>query len=257
MTLHHHLASSEPQAGGRILVVDADETTRALYRDSLIVVGCDVVEASDGRDALTKALVRRPTLVITEIELPLVDGYALCEILRRDRMTADVPILVVMADGRPANVERARRAGADTVFVKPTSIEKILDETRRLVADSKYARGGDIAPARDTPARSGEPTTRVRLPVRTRTVRTKVFSRFTTTTPPASPPALLCPCCDSPLTYERSHIGGVSDRYPEQWDDFVCSTSCGTFQYRHRTRKLRPVGDSLPDDFQASHDPLR
>ena len=184
MTLHHHLASSEPQAGGRILVVDADETTRALYRDSLIVVGCDVVEASDGRDALTKALVRRPTLVITEIELPLVDGYALCEILRRDRMTADVPILVVMADGRPANVERARRAGADTVFVKPTSIEKILDETRRLVADSKYARGGDIAPARDTPARSGEPTTRVRLPVRTRTVRTKVFSRFTTTTPP-------------------------------------------------------------------------
>jgi predicted RNA-binding Zn-ribbon protein involved in translation (DUF1610 family) len=40
--------------------------------------------------------------------------------------------------------------------------------------------------------------------------------------------------------YEQSHIGGVSAKHPEQWDDFICPT-CGTFEYRHRTRKLRRV----------------
>jgi hypothetical protein len=43
------------------------------------------------------------------------------------------------------------------------------------------------------------------------------------------------------LTYERSHIGGVSERNSEQWDYYECPSGCGTFQYRQRTRKLRRV----------------
>src|SRR6202158_3045068 len=78
-----------------ILVVDANDDTRELYRQSFQLCGCHVVEAADGRDALTKALVSPPSLVVTEISLPFLDGYALCEILRRDRATADIPILVV------------------------------------------------------------------------------------------------------------------------------------------------------------------
>jgi CheY-like chemotaxis protein len=70
-----------------ILVVDPDHDSRALYRQSFALVGCDVVEASDGRDALAKAFARRPTLIVTEISLPFVDGRALCEILRRDSLT--------------------------------------------------------------------------------------------------------------------------------------------------------------------------
>jgi CheY-like chemotaxis protein len=84
----------------RVLVVDPDEQTRAVYRESLTATGCDVVEASDGRDALAKAFVRPPALVVTEVALPFIDGYALCEILRRDRLTASVPILVVTAEAR-------------------------------------------------------------------------------------------------------------------------------------------------------------
>jgi PleD family two-component response regulator len=51
-----------------ILVVDADAATRALYRQSFVLAGCDVVEASDGREALTRALVRPPALLVTEID---------------------------------------------------------------------------------------------------------------------------------------------------------------------------------------------
>jgi hypothetical protein len=65
--------------------------------------------------------------------------------------------------------------------------------------------------------------------------------RGDTTTPPVVPPTLVCPACDRPLTYQRSHVGGVNERLKEQWDYFVCPAGCGAFQYRNRTRKLRKV----------------
>ena len=200
----------------RILVADADDDIRARYRESFERAGCYVVEVSDGREALVQAFMHPPMLVVTEIGLKFVDGYALCEILRRDRTTGDIPILVVTDECRPAQVERARRAGADVVLVKPTSIEHVLSEVRRMVAESSSRRKRAVAPTRN------------------------IASRMTTT-PPASPPALVCPSCDSPLIYERSHVGGVSERQREQWDEFACRASCGVFQYRHRTRTVRRV----------------
>src|SRR5437660_945063 len=111
-----------------ILVVDADADTRALYREAFALVGCDVVEACDGREALAKAFVQPFTLVVTESALPFVDGYALSEILRRDRATCNTPILVVTSDTRPDHAERAHRAGADVVLVKPTPTENVVSE---------------------------------------------------------------------------------------------------------------------------------
>ena len=58
----------------RVLVADSDPDTRALYQTTLRLAGCEVIEASDGRDALTKALVQPPTLIISELRLPLVVG---------------------------------------------------------------------------------------------------------------------------------------------------------------------------------------
>jgi hypothetical protein len=68
--------------------------------------------------------------------------------------------------------------------------------------------------------------------------RVRAFQRFKTTTPPLEPPELVCPACDHKLQYQGSHLGGVSDRHPEQWDEFRCA-ACGPFEYRQRTRKLR------------------
>jgi CheY-like chemotaxis protein len=211
----------------RLLVVDADADTRALYRDALSVVGCEVIEASDGRDALTKALVEPPALIITELRLPLVDGYALCEILRRDLATRSVPILVVTAEARSTELNRIWRAGANAVLVKPTLPDALLCEVRRLMTHADT----DAAAPSEPPNVSSE---------HDRTVRAKSHPRFRTTTPPKVPPALTCPSCDVSLIYAHSHVGGVSDRQREQWDYYLCPT-CGTFQYRQRTRKLRRI----------------
>jgi CheY-like chemotaxis protein len=231
-----------PERRAPILVVDPDDDTRALYRASFQFGQCEVVEASDGREALIEALMRTPALVITELTLPFIDGYSLCALLRRDRATADVPILVVTAEAHPAAGDRARLAGADNVLVKPATPERVVEEMRRLLALSDDPPRGTVSAP--MPAESAATTEQSVEGTRPRGHRrptlTKAHKRFTTTTPAAAPPTLSCPWCDRPLIYQRSHIGGVSVRQSEQWDDYACA-QCGGFQYRQRTRTLHHV----------------
>jgi CheY-like chemotaxis protein len=231
-----------PARRAPILVVDADDDTRALYRASVELSQCEVVEASDGRDALTKALMRTPALVITELTLPFINGYALCELLRRDRATAEVPILVVTAEARPAERDRARQAGADSVLLKPATPERVVEEVRRLLtlSDDSPQRTASATVRTDTAATMAHSVADTRSRGHRRPTLTKAHERYTTTTPPATPPILSCPLCDRSLTYQRSHIGGVSLRQSEQWDDYACA-QCGGFQYRQRTRTLHHV----------------
>lgn len=216
----------------RILVVDPDDDTRSLYREWFRLCGCDVVEASDGREALAEALVRPPAIVITELRLPFIDGYALCDILRRDHMTKGVPILVVTSDARLTELTRARTAGAAAVFCKPATPEQMLAETRRLLGDGTIARER-VAESR--PEAEAPPS------LRRQRLMSKSLVRVATTAPPRVPPLSICPSCDRVLTYKHSYLGGVSERQREQWDWYVCAASCGTFEYRHRTRRLRQL----------------
>ena len=215
-----------------VLIVDADADTRALYRQAFEHLGFAVREAADGRDALTKAFQPFPVLVIAEANLPFVDGYALCEILRRDRHTSEVPIILVTSEGHAAQRERARRAGADAVLVKPTPIETVVREMHRLMAVCQAS--GRPAPIPEETATSFEESTKA-----VTGVLATAHPRFMTKSPPATPPAFVCPSCDGLLTYDYSYIGRIQAGYADQWDYYACPQSCGTYQYRHRTRKLR------------------
>jgi two-component system, cell cycle response regulator DivK len=220
-------SSSKPL---RVLLAEPDLIARQRFVEALRPLGCDAIEASDGREALIEALVRRPSLIVMEARLPLVSGPALCEILRRDSLTRSVPIVAIATDTRTGDADRIRRAGADSILLKPVDVEALVSEARRLTSDPP--------PARADAAIASEPIAPEPSPPRRRQTKSRMHVRCTTTTPPSRPPVLRCPCCDGALVYERSHLGGVSQRQPEQWDDFVCLV-CGTFEYRHRTRKLR------------------
>ena len=103
---------SSPGATPRVLVVDGDADNRELYRDCFTLSGWTVTEAVDGREALVQALITKPWVVVMELRLPLIDGVSLCEILRKDKVTATVPILVVTSETRPSqstvNVSQSR-----------------------------------------------------------------------------------------------------------------------------------------------------
>jgi len=225
----------------RILVVDPDDDTRQLYRRAFELADFDVIEAADGRDALVKALDRPPSVVVMEVRLPIMDGFALCEILRCDRATTAVPILVVTTEATEDRLQRIRTVGADAVLVKPAELDTILSEAKRLAAgrpdpSDRQRAGGRSGAASKDGDRSSRPHLR----------QSKAHARFDTIDPPAQPPALHCPLCDAQLVYQYSHVGGVSSRHAEQWDYYTCTSACGGFEYRQRTRKIRRVHGTLP-----------
>jgi CheY-like chemotaxis protein len=223
------------------LLVDQDADTRKMYAAYLKLSTCIIEEADDGRDALAKAIAYQPDIIVTETRLPGISGYDLCSLLRRDTITSAIPIVVVTADALAANVRRAEVAGADAVLVKPCRPEALVAEMSRLLDQSSVLRERARALREATRSQidqTGEPFPGSRLTAR-RPMLSHSHTRHDTTTPPATPPALLCPSCDRPLRYLRSHIGGVSARHQEQWDYFDCPGGCGVFEYRERTRKLR------------------
>jgi CheY-like chemotaxis protein len=178
---------------------------------------------------LARALGSEPSLVITEMRMPFIDDVALCELLRRDSTTSDMPIVVVTTESRPAALAQAAQVGADVVLTKPVVPEDVIQAAMTLLRSSKARR------------RAASATVAAVCTERSRSARSeRTHTRFDTTTPTVPPPVLICPSCDGSLTYDHSHIGGVSERNAEQWDYYDCST-CGTFQYRHRTRKLRGI----------------
>jgi CheY-like chemotaxis protein len=237
----HSAISANP----RILIADPDEDNRALYHEALRAAGYAVTEASDGRAALTEALMRPPALLLMELRLPLVDGYGLCEVLRRDPETRSIPILVVTAEARERELRGIREAGANAVLVKPAVPDVVLREVERWLSDARDARQLLPEATAETAATPWAPVSAgTGAGSRRRTASVKAHTRFATTKPPLPPPTLMCPSCDRALAYEESYVGGVSQRHAEQWDYYGCS-ACGTFQYRQRTRKLRRVDEAM------------
>src|SRR4051794_39149609 len=118
----------------RVLVADGDDRSRDLCVQAFAASGCETEQASDGRDALAKALVREPGLIVAAVRLPFIDGIALCRILRRDQITAGIPIVVVGEAGLDEERERARQAGADLVLSRPVAVDLLIAESRRLIS---------------------------------------------------------------------------------------------------------------------------
>lgn len=225
-----------------VLVADSDPGAALLYATALQVPEGIVHQAFDGRDALVKALDAPPSFVITETALPFIDGYSLCQILRTDPVTSNVPILAITADARRTSLDRVLAAGADSALVKPcdpaivrTAVQRLLGVSRGLRADSEHL----LANAAARRARANAVLERS---IEQRWLRkNRSHPRYETSEPPMPPRSLHCPLCDHPLTFMSSQIGGVNARWPEQWDRYICSAGCGDFQYRHRTRRLRAV----------------
>jgi len=222
----------------RVLLADADAESRLLYGTTFHEAGYSVVEASDGREALAKALGRKPSMVVADLHLALIDGVGLCEILRRERATANVPILVVTTETAVSEVERVWRAGADAVLSKPMPPATLLSEARRLIQKSHDLRGRAAA-ARARFSKQLEKS--AALLAYSDEIRARRGRTITTKTPPVAPPELRCPWCNGRLRYEHSHVGGRES--PEQWDHLSCA-GCGVFQYRQRSRKLRHLRDA-------------
>jgi DNA-binding response OmpR family regulator len=125
---------------GRILVVDDDSDIRGLVRELLDRRGFAVTEAKDGQEALRRVFEERPDLVILDVAMPGLDGWATLE---RIRELSDVPVVMLTAKATELEKTRGLRAGADDYVTKPfgrqellARIEGLLRRTGRRAAET-------------------------------------------------------------------------------------------------------------------------
>jgi CheY-like chemotaxis protein len=102
-----------------VLVADDDADILRFVEINLRLEGFEVVTARDGPDALAKAAAVRPDLVLLDVQMPGIDGYTICARIRADASLAAVRVIMVTANYGSADVQAARRAGADDFLVKP------------------------------------------------------------------------------------------------------------------------------------------
>jgi DNA-binding response OmpR family regulator len=116
--------------------------------------GYDVVSAHDGEEALRLCDERAPDLVITDVEMPKVDGYQVCKTIKESQRPAPIPVIICSALGEAQDLERGFDAGADDYLVKPAVPDELVSRIRALISTFGLESGARerILVADDSPA---------------------------------------------------------------------------------------------------------
>jgi two-component system chemotaxis response regulator CheY len=123
----------------RLLVVDDFMTMRRVLRSLLHEMGLDDVdEAADGAAALERLGAEPVDVVITDIEMPTMNGFDLLASIKKDPALKHLPVLMVTAEARKDEIVRAVQAGAAGYLVKPFS-RAVLEERLRQIAPGLFA----------------------------------------------------------------------------------------------------------------------
>jgi DNA-binding response OmpR family regulator len=117
--------------GERILIVEDEAPMRAVLKDILEGEGFRVLTAMDGEAGLKAAIDERPDLILLDVMLPKLDGFALCSELRR--LTVHAPVLMLTAKGRIEDRVTGLDSGSDDYLVKPFSTNEMLARVRALL----------------------------------------------------------------------------------------------------------------------------
>ncbi len=123
------VSRAEAPVRHRILVVDDSITTRILEQTVLESAGYDVMTAVDGVEAWNLLQERGADMVVSDVEMPRMDGFALCEAMRASRNFRDVPVVLVTTLESEDHRQRGLDAGADAYIVKSSFDQEALIET--------------------------------------------------------------------------------------------------------------------------------
>ncbi|MES2177625.1 MAG: response regulator [Gemmatimonadota bacterium] len=122
------------RAPSRVLVVDDSITSRTLEQSVLSAAGYEVITAVDGAEAWRMLERQTVALVVSDVEMPHLDGFGLCERIRANPRTASLPVILVTSLDEPAQRARGLEAGADAYITKSSfDQDTLLDTVRMLI----------------------------------------------------------------------------------------------------------------------------
>lgn len=128
------------QAKKFFLVVEDFEDSRFMMRRLLEMAGYNVLEASDGEQAVKIAVAARPALILMDLSLPKLDGLAATRQIRQKKGLKAVPIVAVSAHDSPQSRTEALEAGCDEYVTKPIDFDHLTRLLQRLLPSQGHSR---------------------------------------------------------------------------------------------------------------------
>ncbi len=117
----------------KILLIEDNELNRDMLSRRLERKGFEVVLAEDGESGVALARSEKPDLVLMDMSLPVMDGWAATREIRADREIARVPIIALTAHAMSGDRERALEAGCNDYDTKPVDLQRLVDKIQALV----------------------------------------------------------------------------------------------------------------------------
>ena len=124
--------STESQTS-RVLIADDNQQNCELLEAYLAGGDYDIVFAADGRQTLDRVAEQAPDLILLDIMMPKLSGYEVCQQLKSDPATRDIPVLMVTALNEPGDIEKAVAAGCDDFLTKPVNSLELKTRVRSLL----------------------------------------------------------------------------------------------------------------------------
>lgn len=118
----------------KILIIDDDDSNREILKMRLNAAGYAVLEAGNGEDGIKAAIDSVPDLIITDVMMPKVDGWAVCRTLKADTRTVKIPVIMLTARGEDMSELRGWESGASEYMSKPCDHHKLLEIVAKLLA---------------------------------------------------------------------------------------------------------------------------
>ena len=123
-----------------VLVVDDFLDVREMYAEYFAFAGFRVVEASNGTEAVQKALELTPHVILMDLSMPGMDGWEATRRLKADGRTKDIPVIALTGHALTGFSESAKEAGCDAFVTKPCLPDALVGEVRRVLANTRRDR---------------------------------------------------------------------------------------------------------------------
>lgn len=121
------------QAGKKILIVEDSKSVSTVLKEVLEADGHTVFLAGDGVAGIAMARREKPDLVLLDLLLPKLNGYEVCNALKRDNDTRHISVLVISTMDSPESIEKAKLCGAKNFMKKPYNLDDLLREIKKLL----------------------------------------------------------------------------------------------------------------------------
>ena len=119
--------------GRKILIIEDSKTTSTVLKEVLEAEGHTVRLADDGVSGIALARREKPDLILLDLLLPKLNGYEVCNAIKRDNATRHIPVLVISTMDSPESVEKVKLCGAVEFMKKPYDLDALLREIKRLL----------------------------------------------------------------------------------------------------------------------------